>query len=274
MIFISRNKPVPKTGAAEIFKDIRPGDLVAVDWGRRKELSPEYGAGGKVLQVTDRLVTIRGPTGYSFSVSLAQALTGVNITITKRGGNHVNGSTGTDERTTAENMRGDLPPPGAEPPTPLECVEKGIPLDQARIMTPKDLTRETAERLLAAGVAKEEIKRLYGYSTNQLCFMTLAKWGLYKATRPKLAAEDPPAEPPAAKPPRRNGMDVPLPVAISLRDRFKANLRAVEDIFLYATSGQLRLPEDVSRELAALQNKYAGELAKIESAFGPIRVTI
>jgi hypothetical protein len=319
----SRDKPAP--ARAELFKDIRPGDLVTVDWGR-KEPSPEYGAGGEVVQVTNRFVTIRTSIGYLFSVSLAHVIAGAKIKVTGRGqsleggsedrmagikfehlnpetqkkvlevatGDPVNetGPVGDDATAAAlsgENLQPDQPgeaptpevivrvvPPAVNDeaaPTPLECVERGLSLTQARVMTPKDLTREAAERLLASGVAKKELVRLYGFSSPQVCYMKLARFGLHKGTRPKApkpAAKDPPAE----KPQRRNGMDLPLPMALSLRDRFRANLRAVEDIFLHATSGPLRLSEDIIRDLTALQTKYAAELTKIESAFGSVKVSL
>lgn len=64
---------------------------------------------------------------------------------------------------------------------PVECVRRGLPLERARRMTPKDLTPEIARELLAAGVSMTRLAWLYNYKSTGSFSDKLARWGV----RPK-----------------------------------------------------------------------------------------
>ncbi|MEW6171872.1 MAG: hypothetical protein AB1510_02215 [Bacillota bacterium] len=77
-----------------LFSGIEPGDAVGVRWARSKyELARNsignsdgfaYGDTGTVVQVTRRLVTIRHPLGYTYSVSKADIASGTKVEVMKR----------------------------------------------------------------------------------------------------------------------------------------------------------------------------------------------
>jgi hypothetical protein len=51
--------------------------------------------------------------------------------------------------------------------------------EEPKALTPADLTKETAEKLLSEGVAKQEIGRVYGFANTPLVYAKLAKLGLH-----------------------------------------------------------------------------------------------
>ncbi len=65
-------------------------------------------------------------------------------------------------------------------PTPVECLQLGIPLEKAQQMTPADLTKEDAEILLQAGVLKKQIKKVYGFKNYPALYALLTQWGLHR----------------------------------------------------------------------------------------------
>lgn len=65
-------------------------------------------------------------------------------------------------------------------PTPVECLELGIDLAKAQQMKPEDLTLEDIKKLLAAGVSKYKIRKLYGFRSPSSLYAKLKKWGLHE----------------------------------------------------------------------------------------------
>jgi len=66
------------------FAGIRPGDRVAVSWPDRTAKPYDgYGSSGLVVQVTERLLVVRCPAGYTFAVNKNGALSGVRVKVVK-----------------------------------------------------------------------------------------------------------------------------------------------------------------------------------------------
>lgn len=265
------------------FGGLLPGDHVTVDWGRKKEAAEGYGYGkeGVVLQVTSRQVAIRHPLGYTFCVTLAHLLGGARIIPERKEVDRVEEAA----RETAEGQpKGNGPPaieeipaPDSEAPTPLEAIEQGIPLSQARVMAQGDLTREIAEKLLAAGVLKREIMRLYGYRSAQGFYGLLQKWGLYKsaAVRKQTATSGRQRRQPGA--PGKNpasGTEISLREALERLDKARGNLESVKLIQKLALNHASELSEDVVAKLTALEEEYAAEAARIEAVLERTKVVI
>jgi len=70
----------------ETFSGIRPGDRVTVTWPKRRRVPWEGpSSDGVVVQVTPRLVILRAPAGYCFSVSRADLATGTCLKVVGAG---------------------------------------------------------------------------------------------------------------------------------------------------------------------------------------------
>jgi hypothetical protein len=261
------------------FGGLLPGDHVTVDWGRKKEVAEGYGYGkeGVVLQVTSRQVVIRHPLGYTFCVTLAHLLGGARIIPERKEVDRV-------EETARETAEGqpkangppaieEIPAPDSEAPTPLEAIEQGIPLNRARVMARGDLTKEIAEKLLAAGVPKDEIIRLYGYKSKQGFYGSLKKWGLYKSTAKGQGATTSRKQGMHLKAAPAGGTEISLREALERLDKARGNLKSVK-LLLRQASEKTLLSEDVIARLAALEEEYAAEAARIEAVLEEIRVVI
>lgn len=232
-----------------------------------------------MVQVTARQAVIRHPLGYTFCVTRAQIFTGsAKVTFLSR-----------EEVTRMEDARlmGDArlsdfslkelceaesaqapnkAPTGPSPteqeaPTPLEALQRGIPLSQARVMTPADLTRETAEELLAAGVAKREIMRLYGYRSSQGFFGKLQKWGLHASAKAKSRQGAPVTR----------GKEISLEEAVSRLDRARENLKSVT---LIINQQKDLLTEEVAALLIKMETEFTKEVRRYETALKNTKVVI
>lgn len=78
-----------------------------------------------------------------------------------------------------------VPPEGAIAPvetsmTPVEAIKAGLWFDQARAMTPADLTLEDAKFLFAQrGVTKQAVKRAYGFTSDAAFYKELKELGIH-----------------------------------------------------------------------------------------------
>lgn len=260
-----------------VLADLQPGDRVRVKWNHKQERGG-YGGEGTVVQVTARQAVIRHPLGYTFCVTRAHLMGGTEITLKRRGDAEMVDL----ERPVEEPGQMSLPgeplredrtprtlaekpaesPPAGEPPTPVEALERGIPLSEARVMTPADLTRETAERLLAAGVTKREIMRLYSYKSSQGFFGRLQKWGLHVSAKAKSHREAP------AKTRRK---EMSLEEAILHLDRARESLKSVT---LIINQQKDLLTEEVAARLIALETEFAKDVKRYETALKNTKVVI
>lgn len=188
------------------FAGIRPGDEVRIEWRKKPNGARDgegYGEAGTVLQVTDRLVQIRHPLGYTYCVNLSHIVTrAAKITVLNR----------KEEGKVEEQVWYDPGPDEQDEQagvlTPLDCVRKGLPLEQACKMKAEDLTEEVARELLAAGVQKSQLCRLFRLSVGAL-YYKLGKWGLHKGGQDKATAEEPAEAQPAEQIAQQPGDDVP-----------------------------------------------------------------
>ena len=65
---------------AQILAGLKVGDQVSIDWGSQSGHEKR----GTVVQVTARLVRLRHPNGYGFSISHHELCTGVKLTVKRR----------------------------------------------------------------------------------------------------------------------------------------------------------------------------------------------
>lgn len=188
------------------FAGISPGDEVRIEWRKKPNGARDgegYGEAGTVLQVTDRLVQIRHPLGYTYCVNLSHIVTrAAKITVLNRKEEgKVEEQVWYDPRPDEQNEQAGLL-------TPLDCVRKGLPLEQACTMTPDDFTEDVAKELLAAGVQKSQLCRLFRLSVGAL-YYKLGKWGLHKGRQDKATAEEPVDAQPAEQIAQQPEDDVP-----------------------------------------------------------------
>ncbi|MEW6448907.1 MAG: hypothetical protein AB1426_12650 [Bacillota bacterium] len=276
-------RPPPETPGNVLVK-LRPGDRVSVEWNCKQDRGG-YGGEGTVMQVTARQVVIKHPLRYTFCVTRAHLISGTKITLirkedTEMADLHLSGENLREyERPVEEPEQMSLPgeplredrtpaespeqsPHADGPPTPVEALERGLPLTTARVMTPADLTKETAEKLLAAGVTKREIMRLYSYRSSQGFFGRLQKWGLHKSAVAKSSKKTP------AKP---RGKEVSLEEAIRTLDRARENLKSVK---LIIKREKDLLTEDLTARLAAIEKEFAEEVSRFETALKNTKVVV
>ena len=91
--------------------------------------------------------------------------------------------------------------------TPIECLEQGYPMTEARQMDPEDLTRENCIKLLEGGFEQYVIRFHYNFSAEDW-LAKMKEWGLNRASKNwdfkksdgKAAGEPGAAEPGAADP--------------------------------------------------------------------------
>lgn len=86
----------------------------------------------------------------------------------------------------------------AEPAQEAGAISPAIANDTAapameapEALTPADLTREQAARLLSQGTTKQQIKKMYGFRNDALLYYKLERWGLHRRQRQGSCKTDP-----------------------------------------------------------------------------------
>jgi hypothetical protein len=140
--------------------------------------------------------------------------------------------------------------------TPVQAVERGLPLARAMVMRPDEMTREDVEKLLAANVMKREIARLYGFRSTKMFYRKLTELGLHKpAPAPvKRAAKD--------------GRRLSVGEAQAAVRRLEANIECCERVLSTA------LTKDVYEAVYGLRREYKAELSRITEALGRTKIVV
>lgn len=157
-------------------------------------------------------------------------------------------------------------------PTPLEALEQGVPLEQARRMRPEDLTKEAAEKLLAAGVTRRLLVELYGFASCGSLYPRLEKFGLHerKARNKKTKAESRPRQEQ-----QQNGKVISVAKALEEQALARENARCLKEIINIVTKKyDISLTENVMADLSALQRAYEDRAAKISLALDKVTVEV
>lgn len=130
------------------------------------------------------------------------------------------------------------------------CVE-------ACVMTPQDLTREDALKLLAAKVSKREIARRYGFRSPKVFYRALTELGLHTPRQASGAAKE------------TAGTELTIFEALSFKQRLKANYEAWQWV-LRITELPLDVVTEINRQIAHCEST----IKKIDDALGAIRIQV
>jgi hypothetical protein len=271
-------------GVPESFANLKLGDQVEVLRRRTKAYRDAEEAqredGGTVVQITDKFVAVKHWLGYIFCVSRADVLTGIK-TLRKKG----DGEMETPEVYAAEREAAvrEAPPACCE-------VESGGETSEAvaEVVAEQKLefSRETVERLLAEGVSKYQLKRMFNLSNGKL-YQTLAKWGLHKPQRgvgrgtlQKAKARR--VQGPAPSSGGQVGKEITLAEALRMRDDAQAKFKAVTWLIeLCGNAGGVRgeladhpYAKDALPLLEGLRSECEAELKRIEAVLEKVKVVI
>ncbi|GEA17764.1 hypothetical protein [Moorella sp. E306M] len=145
-------------------------------------------------------------------------------------------------------------------------------------MRPEDLTKEVAEKLLAAGISKKQMMKLYGFMSVGTFYYRLTKWGLHKKgqEKPGVAGQEAarPAEPAEAEPSESEKQEgITVSEALQRLQAARENVKCLTEL-LEDVACERFFTREVIANLEELRSKYTTEATRIEQALSQTRVVI
>lgn len=141
-----------------------------------------------------------------------------------------------------------------------------------------EFNRETVERLLAEGWSKGQIRRHFNVSVGKL-YGALTRWGLHEVKhvgRGGVQKEKGKSVPPmvSSAAVSGEGEGITLADALGLKTQAEFKLRSIQRVLHEARGFGVQVADVVIQDLVEIENKYAGQLRKIEAALEKVRVVI